>query len=98
MKRCYFCFREHEENEAVCPFCGHEGVSEALEPVHLVPGTVLADRYIIGFSVGAGGFGIIYKAWDIKLETFVAVKEFFATRLVTRAAKTMEVIINKKAQ
>lgn len=98
MKRCLFCFKEHEETEVICPFCGHETIEEAVEPVHLAPGTLLADRYIIGLSVGSGGFGIIYKAWDTKLETVVAVKEFFATRLVTRAAKTKEVIVNKKSQ
>lgn len=98
MRRCYSCFKECEKDSVICPFCGENLVEEAKEPIHLVPGTVLADRYIIGLAVGAGGFGIIYKAWDTKLETVIAVKEFFASRLVTRAATTKEVIINKKSQ
>lgn len=98
MNRCFSCFKEYENHADVCPFCGGKIEKEPIEPVHLVPGTVLADRYIIGLAVGSGGFGIIYKAWDTKLETIIAVKEFFAGRLVTRAAKTKEVIINKKSQ
>ena len=98
MKKCYSCFKDCEDNMSVCPFCNNELSSEPKEPIHLVPGTILADRYIIGRAVGAGGFGIIYNAWDQKLDTIVAVKEFFAGRLVTRAAKTKDVIINKKSQ
>lgn len=98
MNKCYSCFNECDDNISICPFCGGEISLEPKEPVHLIPGTVLADRYIVGRAVGAGGFGIIYNAWDTKLDTLVAVKEFFAGRLVTRAAKTKEVIINKKSQ
>ncbi len=96
--RCFSCFKEFEDQFDICPFCGNEKITAPKEPVHLYPGTVLADRYILGEAVGAGGFGIIYKAWDTKLETVVAVKEFFAGRLVTRAAGETQVIVNKKSQ
>ncbi len=98
MKKCFSCFKECDESLHICPFCGDKLTDEPKEPIHLQPGTVLAERYIIGRAVGSGGFGIIYNAWDTKLDITVAVKEFFATRLVTRAAKTKEVIINKKSQ
>lgn len=98
MKRCFSCFKESNEGLDICPFCGDKLTDKPKEPIHLQPGTVLAERYIIGRAVGSGGFGIIYNAWDTKLEIIVAVKEFFATRLVTRAAKTKNVIINKKSQ
>ena len=98
MNMCFSCFKEYEAQFDVCPFCGSVKVSGPEEAIHLYPGTVLAGRYILGTSVGSGGFGIIYKAWDSKLETIVAVKEFFASRLMTRAAGTKEVILNKKSQ
>jgi len=98
MHRCCSCFGEYGEEFEICPHCGATKEIRANEAIHLSPGTVLADRYLIGTSAGAGGFGIIYKAWDMKLETIVAVKEFFASRLVTRAAGTKDVIINKKSQ
>ena len=83
MKRCFSCFKEFNESLSVCPYCGHVEITKAEEPIYLAPGTMLANRYIVGEVVGAGGFGIVYKAWDTKLETIVAVKEFFISRLVT---------------
>ncbi len=98
MKRCYSCFGEFDEVYNVCPNCGTEEIRDPKEPVHLYPGTVLADRYVLGQSIGAGGFGIVYRAWDLKLETVVAVKEFFASRLVTRAPGQKTLIVTKKSQ
>lgn len=97
MKRCYSCFKEFDDEYDICPHCGQVETSEPLEPIHLKPGTILADRYLLGVAVGSGGFGIIYKAWDLQLEVVVAVKEFYVSRLVTRAAGEKEVIVSKKA-
>ena len=98
MKRCYSCFNEYEDRFSVCPHCGQIEITKPVEPIHLYPGTVIADRYILGEAVGSGGFGIVYKAWDSKLETVVAVKEFFVTRLMTRAEGIKNVIISRKSQ
>lgn len=98
MKRCYSCFHEYSDGLNVCPHCGHPEILQPKEPIHLHPGTVLAGRYILGEAVGSGGFGIVYRAWDAKLESIVAVKEFFVSRLMTRAAFTRNVIISRKAQ
>ena len=97
MKRCFVCFKEYEEAFQVCPHCGSVEITKPIEPIHLVPGTILANRYILGQAVGAGGFGIVYRAWDLKLETIVAVKEFFVSRLVTRAEGLKNLIITKKS-
>lgn len=98
MKRCFTCFGEYEEGFQICPHCGTVENNKPNEPIHLAPGTVLANRYILGQSVGSGGFGIVYSAWDLKLETVVAVKEFFVSRLVTRAEGLKNLIITKKSQ
>lgn len=98
MKRCFSCFHTFEDEFGVCPHCGQVENNEPAEPIYLAPGTVLADRYILGHVVGAGGFGIVYKAWDCKLETVVAVKEFFVSRLVTRAEGLKNLIVTKKSQ
>ena len=98
MKRCYSCFHSYEDAYGICPFCGQPEITEPKEPIHLKPGTVLANRYIIGEVTGSGGFGIVYKAYDSKLETVVAVKEFFISRLMTRAQGQKELIINQKTQ
>lgn len=98
MKRCYECFREFDDSFSVCPNCGRVYNSKPEEPIHLFPGTILAGRYILGRAVGAGGFGIVYRAWDTKLETIVAVKEFFVSRLMTRAVGVKDVIVSNKSK
>jgi serine/threonine protein kinase len=37
----------------------------------------MLDEYRIDAILGAGGFGVTYKAWDTLLETWVAIKEYF---------------------
>lgn len=97
MKRCFACFKEYDDAYQVCPHCGTIEIKKPKEPIHLTPGTILANRYILGQAVGSGGFGIVYSAWDLKLETIVAVKEFFVSRLVTRAEGLKNLIISKKS-
>ncbi len=97
MAICYSCFKEFDEKFGICPYCGNIYNTEPKEAIYLAPGTFLGERYFLGDVVGAGGFGVIYRAWDTKLETIVAVKEFLAARLMTRAAGEKEVIVNKKS-
>ena len=98
MKRCFSCFKEYGDEFEICPHCGTVEIKKPKEPIYLVPGTILANRYILGQSVGAGGFGIVYSAWDMKLEIVVAVKEFFVSRMVTRAVGQKNLIVAKKSQ
>lgn len=84
MKRCVKCFGECEDVFEVCPFCGSSMGCPAADGMHLSPGTVLKQRYFIGFAAGAGGFGILYRAFDTILRRTVAVKEFFPAGLTER--------------
>ena len=85
-KRCLGCMELFEEQFDICPKCGYIEGSEAEEAIHLVPGTILANRYVIGKSIGYGGFGVTYIAWDGKLEQKVAVKEYLPSEFSTRMA------------
>lgn len=98
MKRCLACFKEYDSAFQVCPHCGSLEILSPKEPIHLVPGTILANRYVLGQAIGSGGFGIVYIAWDSKFDTIVAVKEFFVSRLVTRAEGLKNLIVTKKSQ
>lgn len=93
MKRCRNCFEVHGKQHDVCPYCGYYAGQPPKELNHLFPETVLAGRYMIGQVLGFGGFGITYKAWDRKLETVVAIKEYYPSGLVNRIPGTKEVIV-----
>lgn len=49
----------------------------------LPPGYEL-DEYVIEKEIGAGGFGVTYKAYDKQLDRYVAIKEYFPFNLASR--------------
>lgn len=98
MARCNNCFREYEEVLGLCPFCGFVPGETSSDVYCLSPGTLLGDddhpdRYIIGQKIGMGGFGIIYKAWNRRLETMMAIKEFYPSGLVNRVSNSSSVLL-----
>lgn len=96
MVRCEKCFQMYDDNIAmgVCPHCGYfEGFEE--EDLRYLPiGTILQGRYSIGGVIGAGGFGITYRAWDLQHNVCKAVKEYFQQGVANRIPGTTEVIIS----
>lgn len=96
---CLNCF-QIKGNYEVCPHCGYMENAEPENLYQLKPGTILRGRYIIGASIGLGGFGITYKAYDVTLGMVVAVKEFYPAGLVNRAEgeKKVGVFSGEKAQ
>ncbi len=82
----------YDEQYDICPYCGYQRGTPPEVASDLVPGTILAGRYIIGKAVGRGGFGITYAAWDETLGIKVAIKEFYPNGLVNRAPGTSEII------
>lgn len=63
----------------------------------LKPGYFLRhDTYRIEKVLGQGGFGITYLAYDLNLERYVAIKEFFPKALCDRDATTSHVTLGTK--
>lgn len=52
---------------------------------YLPKGHVLNQRYKIFDVIGSGGFGITYRAFDLLLNRFVAVKEFYIMQWMERS-------------
>lgn len=82
--RCMGCMEKLTSDLDVCPQCGYKKGTPPNEIYYLEPETILAGRYIIGKSLGAGGFGITYIAWDLAMERKVAIKEYLPKDFATR--------------
>lgn len=93
MKRCYCCMQEYDPTFGMCPHCGNEIVTKPRDMFHLCPGELIQERYEVGLSVGAGGFGITYIAWDRLLKKVVAIKEYYPAGLVNRVPGEKNLII-----
>lgn len=83
-KRCLGCMELYGDEFEICPHCGYVYGSQAEEAIHMQPGSILHNRYIIGKVLGFGGFGITYIGWDGKLEQKVAIKEYLPGEFSTR--------------
>ena len=81
------------QTDGPCSRCGFDAASYEAPPHQLKPGTILNGKYLIGRSLGEGGFGITYIGFDLNLELRVAIKEYYPNGLVTRhVSGTMSVL------
>jgi serine/threonine protein kinase len=81
---CMGCMQDDSGAE-VCPNCGSPFHLEPKNGLQLRPRTMLRDQYLIGRALGHGGFGITYLAWDVGLETRLAVKEYMPNGVAGRS-------------
>lgn len=94
MRLCYHCMQQITNERAhICPNCGKSLDPEPQPERFLTPGTVLGEKYIIGYSLGAGGFGNTYIGWDSVLQRKIAVKEFYPKQYCTRGQDGKTVIV-----
>lgn len=101
MARCLNCMEVYDDRYDICPYCGFQVGTPPKVASHLVPGTVLENRYIIGTVIGYGGFGVTYMAWDEDLGIKIAIKEYYPNGLVNRVPGTADVLVlggEKKTQ
>lgn len=105
---CLSCMRDAGEKFETCPFCGAAASFE--NQFHqLAPRSVLNGRYVVGKTLGQGGFGITYAGYDLTAGTKVAIKEFYPDGGVSRQKdlytilpysekKTEELFVDGKAK
>ena len=93
MKQFRGCMEIYQDNTNVCPYCGYVEGTQPENTLHIEPGSILNNRYIIGKVLGYGGFGVTYIAWDSLLEQKVAIKEFLPSEFATRMLGRMEITI-----
>ncbi|WP_422551705.1 protein kinase domain-containing protein [Methylovulum miyakonense] len=76
---------------SICPHCGFDNNTQQ-SALELPYRTILHKKFLIGRVLGKGGFGITYLAFDLVLQTAVAIKEYMPSTLVTRDGKRPFVI------
>jgi len=82
---------------SLCPQCGYDERKHKEHPLYLKPRTILKNQYVIGTTLGQGGFGITYIGQDLWLQKKVAIKEYLPVALATRDI-VMSTIIPLKHQ
>src|SRR5258708_6471386 len=88
---CLGCM-EDDSGAPLCPKCGRPFDLPPKNSLQLKPRTLLRDQYLIGRALGHGGFGITYLAWDLGLETRLAVKEYMPNGVAGRATGDTRVL------
>ena len=84
---------EFDNEYRVCPFCGYFVGTQPEEAIHIRPGSLLHNRYIVGKVLGYGGFGVTYIGWDGRLEQKVAIKEYLPSDFSTRMPGQSQVTV-----
>jgi len=80
---CPYCMENNEEGNTLCSACG-KVMNVQNDPHQLPVNTILEGRYLIGRTIGQGGFGITYIGMDLESGQRVAIKEFYPTGVVNR--------------
>ena len=93
MKRCMGCMEMYIDDVSVCPYCGYEENTNPEEAFHLMPGSIIGKRYVVGKVLGFGGFGVTYIGFDSLLEKKVAIKEYLPSEFATRVPSQTKVSI-----
>ncbi len=91
-KLCENCFEEITSQP--CPHCGFDPAVPVADPTVLAPGSVLLGKYIVGRTIGKGGFGITYLAYDTTAGKKVAIKEYYPYGLALRATGNPTVAVS----
>ena len=70
-----------------------------IDHIHALPPGTRFEEYRLDAVLGAGGFGITYRAYDANLDTFVAIKEYLPGEFAARTeASTVVPKSNTDAQ
>ena len=95
---CYRCMAPLDKELDFCPKCKGSIPYIPVDPKDIAPGTMLHSRFIIGRSIGRGGFGATYLAYDLLQRNECAVKEFFPDKMCRRADDKIHVIPLKETE
>ena len=85
---CYNCMTRMASGQRICPVCGHDNSIRRNSDNALPEGKILCGKYLVGKTLGQGGFGITYLGYNLIFQMKVAIKEYFPTGLSYRNTNT----------
>lgn len=91
---CLNCLCEYGK-ERDCPHCGAADGRTVWASPALEPGTMLSEKYLLGRTLGRGGFAVTYLGLHVDLGIRVAIKEFFPQELAERDRNTCRVVARR---
>lgn len=94
---CMGCMQEKPSVHIKCPYCGYDDTVSNNKKGQLPIWTFMRNSYMIGRSIGAGGFGITYMGYDVNLQKKIAIKEFFPDGYAVRGSDGFTVMPNSPA-
>ncbi|MBQ2930629.1 MAG: hypothetical protein IJD99_10485 [Clostridia bacterium] len=74
----------NEWDGRMCASCGYQPGASMVTPNALPPGTVLANRYVLGNALCVSRQSIAYAAWDQQMEQRMIITEFYPAVIVKR--------------
>lgn len=92
-KFCYRCMEKYDMEQHICPHCGYDDDSPH-NPMYIIPGTVLHDRYMVGILLSYNGEGATYIAHDISTDCKVLLREYMPINFCTRVRNKATISVN----
>ncbi len=97
---CLGCMSYLENPNAPCPNCGWiktmKNAISQLQAGYTLTNENQTEKYIIGRTLGQGGFGISYLAWNANRGERVVVKEYYPATIATRDSDSKVMPLNAK--
>lgn len=93
---CINCFARKGKTPQ-CQRCGYVDGTPRVAP-YLAPGTVLAERFVVGKHEKVTGEGVTYLGYDAKNNERVVIREYLPLTLCSRPASQDDVVINEGCQ
>lgn len=98
MKFCMKCMAQYDDGLKVCPECGFAEGTMPDNSRCLEPGSVFADRYIIGMPLNIDGWFVKYIGWDALTNRTVTIYEYSPTRFSSRNIGDTRITIIKEKE